>query len=136
MALYVDKETGHALSMSPQSTLRFDQVEANAGMLLMNSLIGTDLLHLKEVYEALPIARQLELKDEVEEEMARWSQGILDFAVSMGLHNGKELVTVKEWLESQEETPATDEEAEALFLDEYAENWYDLLADVNPPEWD
>lgn len=136
MALYVDKETGHALSMSPQSTLTMDQVEANAGMLLMAFLIGTDLLHLKEVYEALPIERQLELEDEMDEEMARWSQGILDFAVSKGLRSGKKLIPVKEWLESQEETPATDEEAEALFLDEYAENWYDLLGDVNPPEWD
>jgi len=136
MALYVDKETGHVLSKSPQATLRMDQVEANAGMLLMADLIGTDLLHLKEDFEALPIERREELMDEMEEEMVHWSQGILDFAVSMGLRNGKELVPVKEWLESQEETPATDEEAETLYLDEYAGNWYDLLADVNPPEWD
>lgn len=136
MAMYVDAKTGHVLSMSPQRTLRMDQVEANAGRLLLTELLETDLLHQQEVWAETPEEEKAALLDEVSETVSQMSQAIMDLAAQLDLHQGMELVPVKEWLESQEEHPATEEEAEALYLGEMAGTWQDLLSDLQPPEWD
>ncbi len=54
MAVYVDKKTGHVLSMNPQPTLRMDQVESNARMLVMAYPIENGLQNLKEKYDNQP----------------------------------------------------------------------------------